>query len=50
MDMNLSKPWEIDSGGQKSLMGYSSWTHKESDRSQQLNNNYAQTFVASVTG
>ena len=36
MDMNLSKPWEIDSGGQRSLVGYSSWRHKESDRNQQL--------------
>ena len=37
MDMSLSKLQEI-TGGQRSLACYSPWGHKESDRTQQLNN------------
>ena len=38
INMSLSKLWEIV-GGQRSLACYSLWGHKESDTTQQLNNN-----------
>ena len=38
VDMNLSKPWR-DSGGQGSLACCSPWGCKESDMTEQLNNN-----------
>ena len=38
IDMSLSKLWE-DGEGQESLACCSPWGHKESDRTEQLNNN-----------
>ena len=34
VDMNLGKLW--DSGGQRSIVGYSPWGRKESDRTERL--------------
>ena len=39
VDMSLSKPG--DSEGRGSLVCYSPWGHKESDMTEQLNNNIA---------
>ena len=39
MDMNLSKLWEIDNEGQRSLVCYSPWGPKEWDTTYPLNNN-----------
>ena len=38
-----------DSHGQMSLEGYSPWGHKESDRTEQLNNNKLNNMAKNIT-